>query len=211
MGNRHFGITNVIKVAALELAFSSVSSVLSFCIAFGSQLFAAFWERPIRFRTIAGLLIAILIYGGTMLAGIVSWESHLVGFIAGGVWALLHFRFLLKNPKRFIGVEAPSDPAGLPTSQPPNTENGQGYVVGVPVDQQAPQKPENSAQNSWWRFGKGNTDSGPSKPPETSQGPSENPFYASPAAMEMNSFSDPSGLETVSVQQGAYKNPFLEG
>jgi hypothetical protein len=34
-----------------------------------AQLFAVFWQRPIQIKTVVSLLIAILIYGGSMISG----------------------------------------------------------------------------------------------------------------------------------------------
>eukprot|EP00873_Tetraselmis_striata_P035868 jgi/Tetstr1/456132/TSEL_042901.t1 len=139
---------------------------------FAFLLFGVVWQRPVQIRTALGLVLAVLLYGGSMISGVlvpdftVSWEGHLSGFVAGLLWALLYFRYLLHNPRfcRLAGKE-PLE-AGLPTTagaaelQPQPRGSEPGTAMGFPVppppssqqqQQQVPPPPQGKPK--WWQLG----------------------------------------------------------
>jgi len=79
------------------------------CGFFSFLVLAAIWQRPISMKTLISLIITLFLYGGSMLLSLLSptsssywhssWESKLFGLLAGAIWALIFFKWLLRSPK----------------------------------------------------------------------------------------------------------------
>jgi hypothetical protein len=64
-----------------------------------AQLFAVFWQRPIQIKTVVSLLIAILIYGGSMISG------ALIPNFAVGLPSPFSLRSLIRQSSRFLSTQ----------------------------------------------------------------------------------------------------------
>mmetsp|Transcript_22855 Transcript_22855/g.54727 ORF Transcript_22855/g.54727 Transcript_22855/m.54727 type:complete len:332 (-) Transcript_22855:296-1291(-) len=134
---------------------------------FGFLLFATFYQRPVKFKSVIGLIVALFAYGGTMLSGVfipnleVSWESHVVGFLAGCAWAFLFYRYLIYSERfcSFAGVDKTKREGAAPGELPVTSAPG-----GGSADSAMPPPPPQQQGNPTWS-GPREGDAGQPPPP----------------------------------------------
>mmetsp|Transcript_35831 Transcript_35831/g.86207 ORF Transcript_35831/g.86207 Transcript_35831/m.86207 type:complete len:241 (+) Transcript_35831:1-723(+) len=125
---------------------------------FAFQLTAVCFQPQIEWKSVVGLLVAAVVFGG-MIFGVlptdatVSWESHLFGAAAGVLFAWLYFK---KIPHKLQGPEGPGSKAPAPPGASASAQVPGGRVTFTTTPQ---------------NYGRHTEGEAPAAPP-----PSNNPF-----------------------------------